>query len=304
MELHQLRYFCAVARECNFSRAAEKQRVAQPSLSQQIIKLEGELGARLFDRFPRSARLTSFGRAFLPRAAAILRQVADARAEIREMAGAEKGDVAIGAIPTIAPYFLPSALARFARQHPSIRVSVVEEITPVLLDRLHNGTLDMALLALPIPGLELVCEELIREPLFAVVPAKHRLSARESLDLREIKNEPFLLLKEGHCFRENTILACRRSSVQPNVVFESGQFSSIIGMVSAGMGISIVPAMAVQKHPRCKFVRIRDESSKRRVGLVQLREHFPTRAHRALAEHLRTNLHSVGDAKKIRGVRS
>jgi LysR family transcriptional regulator, hydrogen peroxide-inducible genes activator len=294
MELHQLRYFCAVVREGNFSRAAEKQRVAQPSLSQQIIKLEGELGAKLFDRFPRSARLTPFGRAFLPRAAAILRQVADARAEIREMAGAEQGEVTIGGIPTIAPYLLPHSLSSFARQHPSVRVNVVEEITPILLDRLHNGTLDMALLALPVLGVELVCQELIREPLFAVVPVKHHLALQRTLDLREINNEPFLLLKEGHCFRENTIVACRRVRVQPNVVFESGQFSSIIAMVSAGMGISIVPAMAVHKQSGCKFIRIRDENAKRRVGLVQLREHFPTRAHRALAEHLWTNRHNLG----------
>lgn len=298
MELHQLRYFCAVVREGNFSRAAQRQRVAQPSLSQQIIKLEGELGAKLFDRFPRSARLTPFGRAFLPRAAAILRQVADARAEIREMAGAEKGEIAIGAIPTVAPYLLPSVLSRFARQHPAVTVNVVEEITPVLLDRLHNGTLDMALLALPVPGVELACEELIREALFAVVPGRHRFALRKALELREIKNEPFLLLKEGHCFRENTIVACRRSRLQPNVVFESGQFSSIIAMVSAGMGISIVPAMAVPHHSGCKFIRIIDEHSYRRVGLVQLKEHFPTRAHRALAAHLRSS-HYQSDHQKF-----
>jgi LysR family hydrogen peroxide-inducible transcriptional activator len=294
MELHQLRYFCAVAREGNFSRAAERQRVAQPSLSQQIIKLETELGARLFDRFSRSARLTPFGRAFLPRASAILRQVADAQAEIREMAGAEQGEVTIGGIPTIAPYLLPQCLSAFTRQHPNVRVNVVEEITPILLDRLHNGTLDMALLALPVPGVELICEELFREALFAVVPAKHHFAMRRTLDLREIKNEPFLLLKEGHCFRENTIMACKRSGVQPNVVFESGQFSSIIAMVSAGIGISVVPAMAVHKRPGCRFIRIRSENAKRRVGLVQLKEHFPTRAHRTLAEHLRANHHSAG----------
>src|SRR5579884_1382204 len=267
MELHQLRYFCAVVRKGNFSRAAEDQRVAQPSLSQQIIKLENELGAKLFDRFPRSARLTSFGRAFLPKAEAILRQVAEARTEIQEMTGAVKGEVSIGAIPTIAPYLLPSALARFTRKHPGVTVSVVEEITPLLLDQLRQGKLDMALLALPVPGVDLICEELIRE----------------------IKNEPFLLLKEGHCFRENTLLACRRSRVRPNIVFESGQFASIIAMVSAGIGISVVPAMAVEKHSGCSFIRIRDESSMRRVGLVQLKDHFPTRAQRALAEYLRAN---------------
>lgn len=287
MEFHQLRYFCAVANEGNFTRAAEEQHVAQPSLSQQILKLEAELGAKLFDRFARSARLTQFGRAFLPKAEAILRQAGDARAEIREMSGAERGEVIIGAIPTIAPYLLPRVLSRFARHHPAIAIRVVEEVTPLLLDRLHNGRVDMALLALPVPGVDLISEELIREPFFAVVPLRHRLASRRVLGLQEIKSEPFLLLKEGHCFRDSTIQACRRSRMQPNVVFESGQFSSILAMVSAGMGVSVVPAMAVEKHNGCKFIRIRDERSSRRVGLVQLKGHFPTRAHRTLVEHFR-----------------
>lgn len=290
MELHQLRYFRAVARTGNFTRAAESEHVAQPSLSQQILKLEDELGAKLFDRFPRTAQLTRFGRVFLPKAEAILRQVGEARTEIQEMAGTEKGKVTIGAIPTIAPYFLPPVLTSFARRHPSIAVSVVEEITPLLLEQLRDGRIDLALLALPVPGDELICEELVREPLFAVVPVKHPLAEREAIDLQEFKDEDFLLLKEGHCFRENTISACRRSRLQPNIVFESGQFSTILAMVSAGMGVSIVPAMAVEKQRRCRFVRIRDERACRRVGLAQLRHHFPTVAHRALVEHLRQSV--------------
>jgi LysR family hydrogen peroxide-inducible transcriptional activator len=287
MELHQLRYFCAVVRAGNFTRAAQHENVAQPSLSQQILKLEDELGAKLFDRFPRSARLTQSGRAFLPKAGAILRQVGEARTQIQEMAGAERGEIVIGAIPTIAPYLLPTALARFARQHPAIAVHVIEAITPALLEQLHDGRIDLALLALPIPGDELVCEDILTEPLFAVLPAQHRLAFRDTLDLNEIKDDRFLLLKEGHCFRENTISACRHSKVQPNVVFESGQFSTILAMVAAGMGVSIVPAMAIEKRKGCKFIRLEDERASRRVGLAQLKHHFPTRAHRSFVEHLK-----------------
>src|SRR6202171_321624 len=127
MELHQLRYFRAVARTGNFTRAAEQEHVAQPSLSQQIRKLEDELGSRLFDRLGRSVRLTSFGETFLPRAEAILRQLADAKQEIEEMAGVERGKVVVGSIPTVAPYFLPGCLASFSRKFPDIQVSVVEE---------------------------------------------------------------------------------------------------------------------------------------------------------------------------------
>ncbi len=287
MELHQLRYFCAVARAGNFTRAAEDQHVAQPSLSQQIRKLEDELGAKLFDRFPRFARLTDFGKAFLPKAGEILRQVGQARTEIQEMSQAEVGTVMVGAIPTIAPYFLGPALARFARRYPAVSISVVEEITPILLDRLHNGHVDIVVLALPVRGEELISEELFREPLFAALPQDHRLAERKSLTLGEIREDPFLLLKEGHCFRENALSACRRSRVSPNVVFESGQFSTIVSMVATGMGVSVVPAMAVERHPGCKFVRINDERAVRIVGLVQLKHRFKTRAQCALTEQLR-----------------
>jgi LysR family transcriptional regulator, hydrogen peroxide-inducible genes activator len=298
VELHQLRYFCAVARAGNFTRAAEEQHVAQPSLSQQIRKLEDELGAKLFDRFPRFARLTDFGKAFLPRAHAILRQVGEARTEIQEMSRAEVGTVVVGAIPTIAPYFLGPVLARFLRRHPAVSVRVTEEITPVLLDFLHSGRVDILLLALPVRGEELVSEELFQEPLFAALPEGHRLAARHSVRLAEIRNDPFLLLKDGHCFRENTLAACRRSRVAPNVVFESGQFSTILSMVATGMGVSVVPAMAMEKHSRCRFVRISDDRATRSVGLVQLKYRFPTRAQRALGGELRRA------AKSIRGTSS
>jgi len=287
MEVHQLRYFCAVAESGNFTRAAEAARVAQPSLSQQIHKLEDELGAKLFDRLPRSARLTQFGKAFLPKAQAILRQIGEARIEIREMASVESGEVVLGAIPTVAPYLLPPMLSSFGRQHPSVSVSVVEEITPTLLERLHEGTIDLALLALPVSGDELICTELMQESLFAVLPEKHPLASGRSLSLEDLREEPFLLLKEGHCFRENALQACRQSHINPKVVFESGQFATILAMVSAGMGVSVVPQMAVSEMPGCRFVKVADKGSQRRIGVARLKYRYPTRAQVALLEHLR-----------------
>jgi len=287
MEVHQLRYFCAVAESGNFTRAAEAARVAQPSLSQQIHKLEDELGAKLFDRLPRSARLTQFGRAFLPKAQAILRQIGEARVEIREMASVESGEVVLGAIPTIAPYLLPAMLSSFARQHPSVSVSVVEEITPTLLERLHEGTIDLALLALPAAGDELIVSELIEESLFAVLPENHRLAGRRSIKIHDLREQPFLLLKEGHCFRENALDACRQSRINPNVVFESGQFATILAMVSSGMGVSVVPQMAVRDTPGCRFIKIADKGSLRRIGVARLKYRYLTRAQLALLEHLR-----------------
>ena len=287
MEVHQLRYFCAVARHGTFTRASEVEHVAQPSLSQQILKLEAELGARLFDRLPRSAKLTVFGRAFLPKAERILRELKEAKTELREMSGNERGEVVVGIIPTIAAYLLPRLLNDFSARNPLITIKVFEDITPTLLQRLHEGTIDIAVAALPIVGNELASVELFKEKFYAVLPENHRLASRASINLSELNREPFLLLKEGHCFRDNLITACQKSKMSPSVVFESGQFATILAMVSAGLGVSAVPAMAVQPHPGCQFIPISGKHSTRVVGLVTSRYHYQSRAQRLLMKQMR-----------------
>lgn len=290
MQIQQLRYFCAVARTSSFTRAAQQEHVAQPSLSQQIRKLEDELGSRLFDRLGRTVRLTQLGEAFLPRAEAIVRQVVDAKLEMQEMAGAERGRLVVGAIPTIAPYFLPAALSTFARKFPLAQISIVEEVTNELLDSVHDGVIDVALLALPVSGSHCSCQELFREPLYVVVPSDHRLAESSRVHLAQIEHDPFLLLKEGHCFRDNTLAACGRAHLRPNVVFESGQFTTILAMVAAGTGVSVVPEMAVEKREGCRFLPLADEGAYRRVGVVQMKRHFCSRIHRAFLQHLRAHV--------------
>jgi LysR family transcriptional regulator, hydrogen peroxide-inducible genes activator len=287
VEVHQLRYFCAVARHGTFTRASEVEHVAQPSLSQQILKLEAELGARLFDRLPRSAKLTVFGKAFLPKAECILRDLEAARTELRDMSGNEKGEVVIGIIPTIAAYLLPRLLNNFSVRHPLVTIKVFEDITPVLLQRLHDGTIDIAVAALPVPGSDLASIELFEEKFYAVLPETHTLAVRTSISLAELNREPFLLLKEGHCFRDSVIAACQKAKVSPSVVFESGQFATILAMVAAGMGVSAVPAMAVQKQPGCKFIPISGKHSTRKVGIVTSRNHYQSRAQRLLMKQMR-----------------
>ena len=287
MELHQLRYFCAVAEAGSFSRAAELSHVAQPSLSQQILKLEAELGARLFDRLGRSVRLTEAGKTFLPRARAVLRELEAARGDVSEGKDSISGHVTVGVIPTVSPYFLPAILAAFSKHFPDAAVSVVEEITPVLLDRLRAGAIDLAILALPIRGHEFESLPLLTEPLFAALTKKHKLSRRSQVSLRELRKEPFLLLRDGHCFRENAIAACDRARISPQVVFESGQFSSLLGLVGAGLGISLVPAMAISRAPDVKFVRIADREATRTIGALALRGRSLSRAQQAFLSTLR-----------------
>lgn len=271
MELHQLRYVCAVAETGSFSRAAERCQIAQPSLSQQVLKLEEELGGRLFDRLGRSIRLTESGRAFLPHAQAILGQVDAARASVASDHADVRGKVTLGAIPTVAPYLVPRYTVAFTERFPDARLRIVEETTPILLSGLRDLSIDFALLALPLRHKDLDLRPIRTEPLLAALPEKHPLASNDSLSLAELRGEPLLMLRDGHCFRDLSLAFCRSANVNPKIAFESGQFSSILGMVAAGVGLSLVPEMAIDRHAGCQYVRLRESRAVRTVVLASLR---------------------------------
>ncbi|HLK02828.1 MAG TPA: LysR substrate-binding domain-containing protein [Candidatus Acidoferrum sp.] len=210
-----------------------------------------------------------------------------ARGDVFEQKDSIGGSVTIGAIPTVAPYLLPQILTAFSKKFPQAQLTVVEEITPVLLDRLRAGTIDVAVLALPIRGHEFESFPLLTEPLFAVLPRKHKLANRRSISLKDVRSEPFLLLRDGHCFRENAFAACDRARVHPQVIFESGQFSSLLGMVGAGMGVSLIPQMAIEKKSGCRYVSISDPEATRTIGAVILRGRSQTRANLSFLDLLR-----------------
>jgi LysR family hydrogen peroxide-inducible transcriptional activator len=147
------------------------------------------------------------------------------------------------------------------------------EFASDLLDRLEGGMIDLALLALPVTGSNFLSQEVLRERLCVV-------------HLEQVEKDPFLLLKEGHCFRDKTLSACGRARLDPNVVFESGRFTTILAMVAAGTGVSVVPQMAVESRPGCRFIPLADKGAFRRVGIVQLKQHFRRRAHHAFLKHI------------------
>ena len=271
MEFHQLRYVCAVAETGSFSRAAERCQIAQPSLSQQVLKLEEDLGAKLFDRLGRSVRLTEAGRAFLPHARSILSQMESARSSVADTCADVRGSVAVGAIPTIGPYLMPRYTTAFARKYPEAKLRIVEETTPVLVEGLRALSIDVAILALPLRHKDLELFPLRTEPLFAVLPRDHPRAGSESLALRDLRGESFVMLRDGHCFRDLSIAACTHARVTPRIAFESGQFSSLFGMVAAGVGISIVPEMAIDRHAGCRYVRLRDARATRTIVAAILR---------------------------------
>src|ERR1700744_5571851 len=271
MEFHQLRYVCAVAETGSFSRAAERCQIAQPSLSQQVLKLEKDLGARLFDRLGRGIRITEAGRAFLPHARLILERMEAARSSVAEKNGDSCGSVAVGAIPTIAPYLMPRYTAAFAKKYPDAKLRIVEETTPELIESLRELSIDFAILALPLRHKDLECHPICSEPLFAVLPINHPYAQEDSLSLKNLRGESFVMLRDGHCFRDLSIAACTRVRITPNIAFEGAQFSSLLGMVAAGVGISLVPQMAIDRNVDCRYVRLSDAHASRTIVAASLR---------------------------------
>jgi LysR family hydrogen peroxide-inducible transcriptional activator len=288
MELHQLRYFLAVARARNFSRAAEHCRVAQPSLSQQIMKLEDELKERLFERTKREVALTPAGELFRAHAERILDEVELARDSVGEVRELLRGRVALGALPTVAPYYLPARLRAFAAKHPGIEVVVHEDTTAQLAQAVLAKEIDVALVSLPVERAGLVAEEFFDEDLLVALPAKHPLAARKQLKLDDLECEAFILMKEGHCLAGQALQFCRLNGFAPRVSFRSAQIETVLAFVAAGWGVSVVPAMA--RGPAAKGVRFRALAGlTRSIGIIHRESRPLSRAARALVEFLRAS---------------
>lgn len=288
MEFHQLRYVCAVADTRNFSRAAERCQIAQPSLSQQILKLEKDLGAKLFDRLGRSVRLTEAGRAFMPYARAILEQMEAARLSVADKNADFRGTVSVGAIPTVAPYLMPSYTADFARKYPDAKLRIIEDTTSVLVEGLRDLSIDVAILALPLRHKDLELFPIRTEPLFAVLRKDHPCAYAERVALKDLRGESFVMLRDGHCFRDLSIGTCTRARIRPNIAFESGQFSSLLGMVAAGVGVSLIPEMAIDRNVGCRYVRLSDAQATRTIVAAMLRGRSFNRVQQAFVSAIRS----------------
>ncbi|WP_031497157.1 LysR family transcriptional regulator [Bryobacter aggregatus] len=279
MEFQQLRYFLAVARTGSFVRAADQEGIAQPSLSQQIRKLERELGVSLFDRLGRSVRLTTYGEKLVEQSERILFQMDEARAAIETLKGEDSGDLKVGVIPTVLPYALVKPISNFQQRFPKANVILSEGTTANLVEHLRRGEIDVAILALPIKHAEIVCSELFREPLLAAVPLDHCLANSTKIDLSRLGIERMLLLKEGHCLREDVLTACTKAKAQFQQIFESDHLESILRLVAEGYGLSLVPDRAAEGRTDCRFVPF-EPTAVRRIGyaLAKGRQATPIRA--------------------------
>ncbi len=298
MEIHQLRYFLAVARLAHFSRAAEACHVAQPSLSQQIKKLEDELGERLFERGRREVSLTPAGERLRAHAQRVLDELESARASVRDAGATIRGRVTLGALPTVAPYYLPHRLREFSRQFPEVEVVVHEDTTERLARAVLDKEIDTALVSLPVERRGLESVELFDEPLLIALPEGHARAHQPHLTLADLEAEPFILMQEGHCLTGQALAFCRVQGFAPRVSFRSAQIETVRAFVAAGWGVSVVPEMACPA-PRAGVlaegaeaggVRYRPlDGMHRAIGFIRREGTAQTRATTALVDFFRTD---------------
>lgn len=289
MELHQLRYFVAIAEEGSFTRAAERCDVSQPALSQQIGKLEQELGRPLFDRAGRKITLTEVGLTLLEEARGVLEALDRAQERMRQMRTEDAGQVVLGVIPTVAPYLCPSLLAKFARAHPRVEVILHEDYTERVLASCLAGDLDLVICALPVEDGRLHAEPLFDEPLLLAVPEAHALATIDRPTLDRLAGEPFVVLNELHCLGEQTVAFCQQPDFHPPIRCRTAQLTTVLRLVALGHGISLIPAMAVGAEVGTGWVTrtLEPTPPRRTLCLVWRKERYQGRAVRALIEAIR-----------------
>ncbi len=272
-DLRQLECFCAVARLKSFTKAADEIGVAQSSLSEQIAKLEHGLTSVLFERLARRIELTPAGEALLPRAQAMLQDAAALPRYLETIRTETGGVLRVGVIPSIMPYFLAPRLREFVRRFPDIDLHLRELPTAELIKQIEDGVIDIGILSLPVEGNHLVRRELFREPIRLAVPDFHALANTEKVQLRRVSAERLLILREGHCLRDETLTICGRSRARFDAHFEADQLASIFELIRAGFGVSLVPEMARRGATGCRLIPI-EPKAMRRVGYVRLERRY------------------------------
>lgn len=293
--IKQLRYFEALALHRHFGRAAEASAISQPALSVQIKELEATLGNQLFERSARQVRLTAFGEDFALRASEILRAVDDLDAFARAARGTLSGRFRIGVIPTIAPYLLPSLIGRLGETHPGLDLHVRETLTPKLVQELQQGLIDTAIVALP-----------VSEPAFEEVPlfTENFVLVRPKSDAGkpvprsdELRRMRLLLLEEGHCLRDQTLSFCQTPSAIPRDGLDGSSLSTLVQMVGAGIGVTMIPEMAISVETRSaavSCVAMEDPQPGRTIGMIWRRSSPLAEAYGEIAEVVRQSAGRTG----------
>lgn len=268
MNIKDLQYLVAVADLKHFGRAAQACNISQPTLSMQLKKLEEYLGVALFERTNKRVFVTQAGQQIVARARHVLQGVK----EIRELAKAASspfaGEFRLGAFPTLAPYFLPQVVPAIHTELPELKLLLVEEKTATLLEQLKNGTLDAALIALPLHDDMLESAKITEDPFLLAVSQSHRLAGRKTVTAADIRSEQLLLLEDGHCLREQALEVCSIMGLGEQQEFRATSLETLRQMVVAGVGITLIPQMARREGDGLVYIPFAGSIPSRTIGLV------------------------------------
>jgi LysR family transcriptional regulator, transcription activator of glutamate synthase operon len=268
VELHQLRYFDAVARHRHFTRAANELRVAQPAVSAQIRRLEAELRCELFHRSTRAVRLTTAGELLLPHVRRVLDELLTATAELDGLANPPRGKVILGAIQSLDPFDLPGCLAGFHRHSPGVEVTLRSGTAEIMLAALRTDEFDLALAPVPAtPPTDLAVTPLFTDELVIALPRQHPLANRTSTTLDALCDDPFVALPVGSGLRATLAETAAQAGFVPHVQFESQDPRRVRDLVSHGLGVALLPRSVVNGSP-VAILRLRPRPLLRRVGLI------------------------------------
>jgi len=278
MELHQLRYFVATAETGNFSRAAERANVSQPSLSQQILNLEKEVGHKLFHRLGRKAVLTEAGQVFLDRARRILTEVESAAKELGDHAGLERR-ISIGAVQTVMPYLITPFIARCRQLLPNLQVDAREDFRADLVQSVVDGELDLAVVPLPVKEHRVSIEPLLTEPLLLVVGNHHRFASRSEMSIADLADESFVSLGDSSTVAVPIRQFFGDHNFSPKISYRCAQVASLKQFISLGLGISILPELARTPADRdtLTYLRLTGTEPTRELAIVRHLQRYQSR---------------------------
>jgi LysR family hydrogen peroxide-inducible transcriptional activator len=291
MNLRDLSYLVALAEHRHFGRAAEASFVSQPTLSTQIRKLEDELGVALVERTPRKVLLTETGREIARRARGVLSQVDEIKSIAQRTRDPESGTIRLGIFPTLGPYLLPHVIPHLRERFPRLELLLREEKTEQILSMLREGTLDAGILALPMHDESLHVEFLFEEPFVLAVPDNHPLAGRQYLKMDDLSDQNLLLLEDGHCLRDQALEVCHLAGAGEKTGFRATSLETLRQMVSANVGITLMPILAVKppvaQSGNVRLIEFESPAPSRRIAMVWRKSSAMTPFFSALAEVIR-----------------
>ncbi|MEV4283411.1 LysR family transcriptional regulator [Actinoplanes xinjiangensis] len=287
VQLQQLRYFVAVAETRHFTQAADELGVSQPTLSKQIHTLEMSLGAPLFERIRGGVTLTVAGETLLPLAQRMIADADAARDAVADIVGLRRGEIRLGATPSLCSSLVPAVLRAYRANHPGIRLHVTEGSSQDMIADLLAHTLDLALIVQPEHGVDPALEaaELLRESLVvASVATGPPPTVARQLDLIELRHTPMVMFRDGYDIRDVTLQACERAGFTPRFAVEGGEMDAVLAFVEAGLGVALVPSMVLANRPLLRATPLAPPGMQRTIALAQRRGAIMSHAAAALRE--------------------